>query len=838
MSESLSCSQEIRKPSSGDVLPDYVRFVLSHFRDVQEISDGWICRCPIPDHGRGDGDHNPSLRISVGEAGRLLVCCRTGCPTRAVLTAADLRFSDLFPGDSDVPLEPRCHEVVEPTDEEKVRRNRVYRFLLSRLALSPDDRQALLDRGLSRQGIEGGLYRTLAPGCLDRNLSEHLLREFGDRLYSVPGFVPRDGQVGLATTATGLLIPVTDVVGQVVALKIRRHQVAEGEPRYCYLSGGEASSGAPYHWPLGFTYSDTVRVTEGEIKAHIATEKTGLYTVSIPGVSNWRRLLPELQRRGVRRVVVAFDWPDVRENRSVFRQWDAFREDLLRTGTEVAIEIWADLSKKGIDDALEAEQEIEVIEGEQLAQAVRALQAHHGGITLSSPNPASIVPGGVCEAPQPATSADSPPARLAPYPIDVFPQYVQDIINAVKEAVGCSRNLVIAPVISAVARAVASVWSTQEMTQAGSQRSCIYGVTVSEPGTGKGPAARYVLRETYRHDKTLDDRAPLARAVVGDLTVEGLRRTLVAAEQTKEVGGTLVHADELTGLIGGMDQFKGGKGNDRQFFLSAWDAVPLPPVIRAGSVHQRIERPSLCILGNISPDRLYCLDDKRNKGDGFIARFLFHLGDPWRPREIASFEETLLPLDDPRQVAWDRALQRLHAFVGPVTLRLSPEAKQAWVDGLNRHARVRQERQLCGEMAQVWSKFPVQAARLMIVLHAMQVASSDDMNPQETPVSAETVRNAWRLADYYLDAAAYVFERIRSSQPSTGPEDNARDLYRKIVDYSLDGPDGFTVRELHQKVRGTRAFKHSEAVATFLDQLVKGGKLRRIDHKRYQLVTP
>lgn len=41
----------------------------------------WIARCPAHD------DHNPSLSISVGDKGKILVCCHAGCDQRQVISA-------------------------------------------------------------------------------------------------------------------------------------------------------------------------------------------------------------------------------------------------------------------------------------------------------------------------------------------------------------------------------------------------------------------------------------------------------------------------------------------------------------------------------------------------------------------------------------------------------------------------------------------------------------------------------------------------------------------------------------------------------------------------------
>jgi hypothetical protein len=47
---------------------------------------GYICRCPCPNHGKGNGDRNPSLSIDDGDE-RLLVKCFAGCDVRDILDA-------------------------------------------------------------------------------------------------------------------------------------------------------------------------------------------------------------------------------------------------------------------------------------------------------------------------------------------------------------------------------------------------------------------------------------------------------------------------------------------------------------------------------------------------------------------------------------------------------------------------------------------------------------------------------------------------------------------------------------------------------------------------------
>jgi hypothetical protein len=54
----------------------------------------WQARCPA------HRDDNPSLSIAEGRDGRILVLCRAGCTTEAVVTAMGLSMRDLFTGPS------------------------------------------------------------------------------------------------------------------------------------------------------------------------------------------------------------------------------------------------------------------------------------------------------------------------------------------------------------------------------------------------------------------------------------------------------------------------------------------------------------------------------------------------------------------------------------------------------------------------------------------------------------------------------------------------------------------------------------------------------------------
>ena len=239
--------------------------------------------------------------------------------------------------------------------------DRVYGAVIRHLGLADQHREELLRRGLDSAAIENGGYRSL-PQRGRAEIARELLARFPqDLLLSVPGLQLHSRQNGQYLSfggPAGLLVPVRDLAGRVVALKVRRDAQDSG-PKYLYISStasGGPGPGAPVHVPLSVGKHgprDTVRVTEGELKADVATHLSGILTISVPGVSAWRRVIPVLAQLSARVVHLAFD-ADARTNPLVARATEATAQAVALEGYDVLLESWDGLRAKGVDDALAA----------------------------------------------------------------------------------------------------------------------------------------------------------------------------------------------------------------------------------------------------------------------------------------------------------------------------------------------------------------------------------------------------------------------------------------------------------------------------------------------------
>ena len=109
----------------------------------------------------------------------------------------------------------------------------------------------------------------------------------------------------------------------------------------------------------------------------------------------------------------------------------------------------------------------------------------------------------------------------------------------------------------------------------------------------------------------------MGRCWASDTTVEALVGILQDNPR-----GLLVYRDELAGWVRSMDQYKGGKGSDRQHWLNLWstDEVVVDRKSRMGEPII-LAKPFVSLFGGIQPAMLGEL--RAGMEDGLMDRFLF-----------------------------------------------------------------------------------------------------------------------------------------------------------------------------------------------------------------------
>lgn len=267
---------------------------------------------------------------------------------------------------------------VEPASPEVL--DSVYRFILAQLNLGPAYRDELAtERGYTLEQIDGLYFRGLSRGYRGR-IGRKAVEEFGEIVCRrVPGLYVKeddDGAFWSLAGAEGMVIPTFNLDGQIVALRTR--SVEDGKKVYRWISSGGkkkgASPGSPvYCPPLPREDTTTVRITEGEHKAIIATLRTGVYTIGVPGAGHYCQALPIIEKLNPSRVLVAFDtdWPG---KPVVARAITGTYELLKGSVSEVVHETWEG-EQKGVDDALLAGVALSELTGDPQAEFLDRVRA-------------------------------------------------------------------------------------------------------------------------------------------------------------------------------------------------------------------------------------------------------------------------------------------------------------------------------------------------------------------------------------------------------------------------------------------------------------------------------
>ena len=208
------------------------------------------------------------------------------------------------------------------------------------------------------------------------------------------------------------------------------------------------------------------------------------------------------------------------------------------------------------------------------------------------------------------------------FPLDTLPSTLHAYVSEVSESLPADPVMVALPVLVTVAAAIGNSRSIR-IKQDWIESAALYGAIVADAGSMKSPA----LAKACEPLQTLQ-KVGTRRFWASDTTVEALAVLL----QENPRGLVLIH-DELSSWVLSLNQYKkGGQGNDKQFYLTAWSGnsvvVDRKTANPGGSKFMQIDKPFISVIGAIPPDVLAALKEDLKLQDGFIHRLLFAWPSP------------------------------------------------------------------------------------------------------------------------------------------------------------------------------------------------------------------
>src|SRR5215208_1335264 len=390
----------------------------------------------------------------------------------------------------------------------------------------------------------------------------------------------------------------------------------------------------------------------------------------------------------------------------------------------------------------------------------------------------------------------SPPAPLPeapPFPTDTLPEAARRFVEEGTEAIGCAPDLLALPVLAVLSTGIGAS-RVVEIKRSWREGATLFLAVVASPGEKKTPAAnaarRPVLKrqaekrqefkakkEEYEREmrewkahcrdaRSAGETEPppppgptMERTYADDTTVESLVGILEDNPR-----GVLIYKDELTGWVRGHDQYKaGGKGADRQHWLSVWSnqAIVVDRKSRQGDPTY-VERPWVSLVGGIQPAMLPELGGSME--DGLLDRFLFcyptHFQTDLSDVEIGADTEAeyagLYANLSSLRMAQDEIGQE-----APNVVPMSCEARRLFKEIHDEIGREAIEAGFPLRLQGVWAKMRGYLARISLILALSRSVERDE--PEQ--VEVEDVKNAARIVVYFKAHARRVYGKLRATTP-------------------------------------------------------------------------
>jgi hypothetical protein len=398
--------------------------------------------------------------------------------------------------------------------------------------------------------------------------------------------------------------------------------------------------------------------------------------------------------------------------------------------------------------------------------------------------------------------------RPLPFPVGVFPQQVQDLVNGLSEAYHVPTDFIGIPILSVASIAIGGVAKIAVSGTGWTQPLNLYAVSVGVPGSGKAEGLDHIDRPLRKEqerrrevfeaeaekygdllrlwkiedsvwqskykawvtDKKFSEpshtHSPACPPYPGDApekpdepalshvyatqgTIEGIARSM--ARSTKF--GLLT--DELSAFILGLNQYKGGKGSDKAFVMDCWKGTT-SVILRADEDRTiDVSRPFLTIYGTIQPDVARILLSDRGWDDGFLDRWLFAYPDE-APVGMPGHVNL-----SPAIIVWDRIVAKL------LDADLDPDTGEAWSINLSDEATTKWEEwqdAFNGEINSGASprgplaKLSQYLLRFVGVLHSIRWAAGPAQNLAEADL--EDVEGAIVLFEYFRRMLNRVYANV------------------------------------------------------------------------------
>lgn len=358
------------------------------------------------------------------------------------------------------------------------------------------------------------------------------------------------------------------------------------------------------------------------------------------------------------------------------------------------------------------------------------------------------------------------PSRAAPFPLEILPAPLRQYVQEAAWATNTPPDYTAVPMLCAAGGAIGNS-RRLEIKEGHTESACLFAVTIGRPGSCKSAPLKFIgqpfhLRQdndyaafAKKHDdwdetprKERGKEPVMSRCLADDATLEALIRVL--GENPR---GVLWSVDELSDLLAGLNQYKGGgKGNDKQKLLKIWSDIPLTvDRMKNNGKPVLIRHPFAAIVGGIPPNVLQSFRAECAGDDGFLDRFLFAYPEPIPPEG-----EQFRKLSRASAQRWQATVAKLmtmkmagkEGYQFPIDLHLDQQGREEWARLTAEDAAERRAPEFPGWLEGAWAKLGKgYLARLALIVQLLRWACGE--TKEDEVVEGRSLEDAGLLVGYF-----------------------------------------------------------------------------------------
>jgi hypothetical protein len=395
------------------------------------------------------------------------------------------------------------------------------------------------------------------------------------------------------------------------------------------------------------------------------------------------------------------------------------------------------------------------------------------------------------------TSSDT---ASVPFPIEVFPLVIQQIIKATNETLNFPIDFIGASLLFSVSVATGNTHKV-EVKKGWLESPVVYIAIVAHAGANKSHPLNFALQPLIEQDKktfrqyeqqkkefdisiNLSKKERKQQGV--DEPITPVCKKLLLSDYTPEAlaevhkanrRGLGVYVDELAGWFKNFNRYN--KGSEMELWLSIWSCM-LMNIVRKNGEPIHIPMPFISVCGTIQNGILHELAKGNRAQNGFIDRILFVFPDNIQKEY---WNEKELPLNITEK--WHSIISNILKLpmniqdtVNPIPeiLKFSLDAKKIlfeWQKENTDQINNTENDAIRG----IYNKMEIHAVRLALILEMMSYACEES---DKRSISVNSTEGALKLVSYFKNSALKVNSILSNVSPLDKYPSDKQKLYEAL----------------------------------------------------------